>query len=277
MVAGKIKKEIILKFFLAFSFVCFLIINLIQNDLSNGSLVIPTNNVYKIIITGGSNSMYGLDAASFQKSFGLSVNLSLPNEGGVFSNYVNWLNKINASTHIVIYSPISFWDVKENQTAKSSLIQQFRSLFPKISLMRYIANLFIQPENYPRNEVGDLTEFNCKNYFQNWKSTKNYAERAIAASHHFKYRMSIIRDVTHADIVVLRIPPLFVSEIDKPRIEKEIREVVASYRTQGILVLEEPFLLTTNATLICDYAHHPNEAGRAFFTQNYINALKKIL
>jgi hypothetical protein len=277
MVVGKIKTENKIKLFLFFIFIVFFIQNLINNDLPNESINVPTNSSYKVIITGGSNAMYGLRAESFESNFGRTANLSLVSEGGIFLNYSNWLKKINASTHIVIYSPISFWDAKENEFEDLSLIQQFQSLFPKISLTRYIVNLFVPPSNiYLRNTVGDLEKFDCKNDLPNWKSSVNYVERAMAASRNFKKRMAIIRDATHADIVVLRIPPLLVSAIDKAQIEKDIRAVVASYRDQGILVLEEPVWTSVDKSLFCDYAHHPNEAGRIFFTENFISALKKI-
>lgn len=277
MAVVKIKIEFLIKLILILIFLVFFVLNIQDGDLSNSLTTIQKNGSYHVVITGGSNAMYGLSADKIKSNAGDTINLSLPAEGIIFNNYANWLAKLNVKTHIVIYSPISFWDAKVNEFASPSLMQQFQSLFPKINLMRYIVNLFAPPSNvYLRNTVGDLAEFDCKNDLLNWKSSVNYVARAIAASRNFKERMAIIQNATHADVVALRIPPLLVSPIDKAQIEKDIGAVIASYRDQGILVLEEPVWTSVDKSLFCDYAHHPNEAGRIFFTENFISALKKI-
>jgi hypothetical protein len=277
MVVVKIKIEFLIKLILILMFLVFFILNLIDRDLSNSFTTAQKNGSYNVVVTGGSNAMYGLSAEKIKSNSGESINLSLPAEGMIFNNYVTWLTKLNVKTHAVIYSPISFWDVKELDEQDLSLIQKIQNLFPKISLLRYLTNLFSHTSfNPPRNSHGDLVEFKCNTNFFEWKASNDYIKRALAATNHFKRRMSEIRKATNAEIVILRIPPLFVSNSDKNLIEPKIQEVITSYQRQGILVLQEPVVLSSEKSFFCDHAYHPSEAGRYFFTENYIDGLKKM-
>lgn len=272
-----VKINYLIKSILVFIFVSFFILNILNRDLSNDLTTIQKNSSYSVVITGGSNVMYGLNAKKIEDNFGDAVNLSLPSEGVVFNNYIAWLTKLNVKTHTVIYSPISFWDVKESDAKDPSLRQRIQELFPKISLLRYLTTVFSNNSFYPRkNSNGDLDQFKCSNDIFEWKATDGYIKRALLASNHFKQRMAAIRRATNAEIVILRIPPLFVSAIDKNMYEPRIQEVIASYQSQGMLILQERVVLSTDKTFFCEHAHHPSDTGRAFFTQNFIDALKKI-
>jgi hypothetical protein len=87
-------------------------------------------------------------------------------------------------------------------------------------------------------------------------------------------RIDDIKIATKAENVFIRIPPLLVPEKDKQRFEILLNEIILQLRSKGVPVLEQKYLLLTDASLFCDAIHHPNFKGRALLTSDLISAMK---
>ena len=87
-------------------------------------------------------------------------------------------------------------------------------------------------------------------------------------------RVEKIKNITGADKILIRIPPVYAKENEKKFIGENMRLRIEALKSTGISVIGET-IVSSDKSLFCDN-FHPNEKGREFFSMELKNAVKKL-
>lgn len=282
MVNADTRAESIVKILLALIFGVFCITQfLAQKTDSHAPVTYPAEKRYGVVITGGSNALFGVAVSEMPEALGPGFNLSLPSEGksNLDTDYISWLKQAGVRTPLAIDSPVSFWwpeTIRPGGFNKGRHKTGKRNLLPEKSLLRALIPLQTVAL-YEKDVRGDLARHHCDDgaLLIPLALSSERLRRIAAASGYFARRLSSIRTATHARTAVLRVPPMFVSEATRQRVEPVLKNILADFRAQGIPVLQQQAILTTDRALFCDDVHHPNAEGRTLFTTDLVRALEK--
>lgn len=287
MVNADTRAESIVKILLALIFGVFCITQfLAQKTDSHAPVTYPAEKRYGVVITGGSNALFGVAVSEMPEALGPGFNLSLPAEGkfDLDLDYISWLKRAGEEAPLAIDSPLSFWwpeTIRPGEFHQGRHKTGKRRLLPEKSLLRTLIPLqtafSAAPYEYEKDVRGDLARHHCDDgaLLIPLALSSERLRRTAAASGYFARRLSSIRTATHARTAVLRVPPMFVSEATRQRVEPVLKNILADFRAQGIPVLQQQAILTTDRALFCDDVHHPNAEGRTLFTTDLVRALEK--
>ena len=224
-----------------------------------------------ISILGGSNVRTGLSAEYISNKFYECYNFGISGEGGGFSEYTNFIGNRISSPDIVIYSSSYIWSDLTNDI-------NYFDFLPSISIISQIKAFIYTPDSNQLNfnSFGDQLEFNCGDRFGSFiiNEQKFTSSNTFVVSEIIR-RVEKIKNLTHSDKVLIRIPPVYVNISNKKFISQNMLKRIKSLKESGIIVVGGT-ICSSDKSLFCDN-FHPNDKGRKFFSIELKNDIKKIL
>lgn len=250
------------------------------DGVADGEYPYPGGRIFDVVITGGSNALFGVSARQMTGNLGSVSNWALPSEGGGGFDYVDWIKLAGLKTRWVVDSPIKFWYPQEigrpaatGWLPKQSLLSALKAwMFPAAAAQAAAQ----AAAAYRKDGTGDLAQHVCHDRFFPLRVTAATLRQTAASSVYFAQRLAAIRVATQAQEVAFRVPPVWVTESTRRRIQPQLQTLLADFRAQGIPVLEQQVILMTDKALFCDASHHPNPVGRAQVTADLVRALLKV-
>lgn len=236
-------------------------------------------NSYDYLVAGGSNALLGISAERIAQKTGLSsYNLAISAaEGAGLLNYQEWLQTSKTTTKTVIYSSMNLWylgktapfeqlpDTNANQSLKRPLINA--------PLIRIISYTRTQPPS-SINQHGDMTMFNCDAQIPLFDTALADASNIDQTRlQKFIQTVQSTQKSVHADEILVRIPPIYVSEQSIPEFKKYLSYVLSAFRENGIRLLGTEQALTTDPTKMCFGPNHPTTDARAEYTDALIQEI----
>ena len=224
-----------------------------------------------VSLLGGSNVKFGLSAEYISNKFYECYNFGISSEGGRFSEYINFIGNRISSPDIVIYSPGFIW----NDFSDANIFFDF---LPNYSIISQIKSFLYTPDSNQLNfnSFGDQLEYNCDNRFRSFiiNEQKFTSSNTFVVSEIIR-RVEKIKNLTHSDKVLIRIPPAYVNISNKKFISQNMLKRIKSLKESGIIVVGGT-ICSSDKSLFCDN-FHPNDKGRKFFSIELKNDIKKIL
>jgi hypothetical protein len=222
-------------------------------------------------ILGGSNVKWGISAELLSSQNCVVKNYGVDYEGGSFESYSGWFSK-GLNSKSVIYSSYLVLAEKVNYQD----VDQFR-VFPSKSILSEIFSLLPRSSNtFNYNSFGDLIEYNCLASIKPFTfNAHDFMENNKVVALEMKRRLELIDDLGKAKVFFVRIPPVYVSESKIELYKSLIENRIDVFRGLGINVISSTYA-SSDSSLFCDAAHHPNAKGRNFFT-NEIKEIMRIL
>jgi hypothetical protein len=226
-------------------------------------------------LIGGSNVQMGLSGELISSDSTICMNFGIEGEYGGNSAYFNWLDGI-VTTNIVVYSPIIIWNdghnlIGENQNSKEKH-------FPIFSLANQVSHFFSpkkSPDSLIFNRFGDLTNYSNNKPFDDFKiKTQSFTSSNDIISKEISRRVNKLKEITNAKKVLIRVPPIYISDVNKELYINTMRKRIDIIKSFGITVIEIPFV-HTDKTLFWDNLH-PSQKGRAIFSKELKDALHYI-
>jgi hypothetical protein len=226
-------------------------------------------------IFGGSNVKWGISAAELNFPKCPAKNYGVDNEGGSFENYRNWFS-IDLKSQEIIYSYMLFWAQKNQDKSTNTF-----NFFPNTAILSEIKKLILPSPSIAKSEYnsfGDLVNYDCGDkflplYLNKLEFAKNNESVAIETNK----RLNSIINLTKTKEVIVRIPPVYVSELNLYSYKSLMKSRIEVFRALGINVINTT-IVSSDKSLFCDAPHHPNPKGRSIFTielKEKLNSLGK--
>lgn len=274
MVIDKIKFSIYLKSFFVLSYILYAIFvylmdstkvindkNMLQKDFLLGDVCLS--------ILGGSNAKWGISSGQLNTQNCSVKNYGVDFEGGSFEHYTKWFSK-DIKSQSVIYSP--YLSLSDNIDHQGKL-----NIFPATSIMSEIKRIFINDSsdsNAKYDLFGDFINYDCRVPVVSFKfKIKEFARSNKLIAIELNSRIKLIGEITGAKEIYVRIPPVYVDKQVLEDYEKLMNQRIVVFREMGINVIGTS-IASSDLSLFCDAAHHPNAKGRYFFTSDLKEKLK---
>ncbi len=227
-----------------------------------------------ISLIGGSNVSMGLSAEIISNNLFQCHNFGIPSEGRDFAKYLNFLGDRIASSDTIVYSPLVVWS-EEPPIVKSNFLKSF-NFIPPVSIVSQIKGaLFSEASNIVRyNSYGDQEGYYCDYYFSGYSMYyQKFKQNNDLIVDEMINRIEKIKNITRANIVIIRIPPIYTDESRKKLISENMNFRIKSLKDAGIIVVAET-ICSSDKSLFCDNIH-PNDKGRRLFSKELKLTLKK--
>jgi hypothetical protein len=274
MVKGKIKPYVYLKFIFITMYILYALFmtskdtnekfnfsNMSQKDFLLGDVCLS--------ILGGSNVKWGISAEQLNTLNCRVKNYGIDYEGGSFENYIKWLSK-DLKSQSVLYSSYLFVTDSVKEQNNNQLI-----IFPTSSIISEIKKLLIAKPIFESeyNSFGDLINYDCQKPVRSFNfNSKEFSINTKLVAIEVNKRIKLIGQLTNTHEIYLRIPPVYVDGPNLESYKSLMRQRIEIFREMGINVIETT-IASSELSLFCDSAHHPNAKGRIFFT----NELRRVL
>jgi hypothetical protein len=234
---------------------------------------LPNNVSFALI--GGSNTLRGLSGEIISSDSNICINYAIDNEYGDNDKYFNWIDgKVKAD--IVVYSSGIIWD-NGNKIFGGYIQNSKLNCFQSPPIASQIISFF-NPKTFSEpfefNNFGDIKNFGCDQGFINYEIKPQLFDRSNdSISKEIFKRINKLKEITNANKIMFRVPPIYTSEKNQEFHIKMMRKRIEIIKNLGIIVVGENFVFT-DKTLFCDNLH-PNQKGRAFFSKELKNALMR--
>jgi hypothetical protein len=218
-------------------------------------------------ILGGSNAKWGISSGQLNTQQCSVRNYGVDSEGGSFENYTKWFSGKIESKSVIYSSVLSLSDNIDRQV----------NIFPATSIMSAIKRIFMGDSSAPDAKYdlfGDFINYDCRTPVKSFKiKNKEFLKNNGLIAIELKRRLKIIGESTGAKEIYVRIPPVYVDNQFLEIYKKLMNQRIVVFREMGINVIEAS-IASSDLSLFCDYAHHPNANGRYFFTNELKEKLK---
>jgi hypothetical protein len=283
-----LKTEYLIKAALSLIFVIYigsqgtLILQKLNDKLLAASLNKPPlefQSKYDYVIAGGSNALLGISAQRINQKTGLSsFNLAISAaEGAGVLNYQEWLRKSNLSAETIIYSSMNLWYLAKHapfeKIPDASTNQPLKRPFIATPLIRTLS-LTRKQSPASTNQYGDITMFACDSEIPYFEAS--FANTDFIDSSRLEKFIRIInatKKSMHANQILVRIPPIYVSPQSVPDFKKYLSYVHKALRENGATLIGSEDALTTDSKRMCFGPNHPTKEAREEYTDTIIKEL----
>ena len=223
-----------------------------------------------LALLGGSNVRSGLSARKISTKACKGVNLGLSGEYGGFTHYSNWLDS-KLSADVVIYSPSIIWSDISVVTSEND----FQNIIPAIPLISQVKAYFSYSKvsTHTFDSFGDQINYSCDTVFEGFSLNKQkFTNSNVSIVREIARRIDILKKITKAEEVLIRVPPIYVKKRNKESYMKIMNERIKNLNSAGIIVIGDT-KVSIDKSLFCD-SFHPNQKGRDVFSSEIKNALQ---
>ena len=239
------------------------------------------NTKNSIVIVGGSNSIWGIDTSSLNYENQLkNLNISIHGEGYNFTSYADYLDSLNISADILVYSSLDFSTLNNPFTLDNNSVDIYGTpkglhFFGLVRSSTSLINLFRKSElnsrEYMIDEFGNGYNFTCTNNI----NPISFKPFNVDAATIFSKRIKRLSSVFKTKRVIVRFPPLYINEFELDLWNEYLNQSIKFMHDNNIETFTQTktFYFNSESSLFCSAYSHPNKKLRLLFTrelQNYI-------